>query len=280
MQAPALVSGHAVALHDHHPGGVEPGGHVERERGAAGDEEADPAAEPLSDLGQDQPVGQGVLGAGDQAHSATGDAGQATRSPTQGPAAERGLHAAFLLETLHHLACTFSKIRGGPAMNVGRTSRQVGHDPVHPAVDGRREPTCVPPPAASCRTSATAAATGTAGRPRSGCPGPRQRHRCRSSTGAGARRPWAGRWYRRCRSRSRGPRDVRRPRPARRRRGARRGVALRARAGRRAQHPVAVGVPQRDDPVQPGQARALAAQPSRPGRRPRRTRPVSRCRAG
>ena len=56
--------------------------------------------------------------------------------------------------------------RGAAHMSVGRTHRQVRHDLVDPTVHiGRAAPRAITPPRASCRTSATAAATGTAGRP-------------------------------------------------------------------------------------------------------------------
>ena len=74
-------------------------------------------------------------------------------------------------------------------------------DLVDPAVDIGRQPDVDDPDrSASCRTSATAAATGTAGHPAAGCrarPGPRPPS---TSRRAAAPRPWAYRWCRRCTS--------------------------------------------------------------------------------
>ena len=53
--------GQAVALEDQDAGGVEPLGDVVVERGRAGDEEADPAAEAVADLAEDQLVEEPVL---------------------------------------------------------------------------------------------------------------------------------------------------------------------------------------------------------------------------
>ena len=78
---------------------------------------------------------------------------------------------------------------------------EVLDDLVDPAVDGgRRSRAELGARAAPCRTSAPSAATGTAGRPRRGCPGPGSPRPRRSTSPAAAARPWAGRWCRRCRS--------------------------------------------------------------------------------
>ena len=75
--------GQPVALEDHHPGGVEPRGDVRGERRAAGDQEPDPAAEPVADLREHQAVGHDVLGPGQRSGPACREAG--LRDPAARP---------------------------------------------------------------------------------------------------------------------------------------------------------------------------------------------------
>ena len=116
--------GEAVPLEDHQPGRLEPPGDLGRERRAARAEVADPAAHARLDLAEDQPVGDGVLGLEQRRRARARRA--APRPPCRRRRTPSGRSSGFAPPSSSASATTrpytFSKIRGTPAMNVGRTS--------------------------------------------------------------------------------------------------------------------------------------------------------------
>ena len=207
--------GEPVALEDQQPGGVEPPRDVGRQRRAARDEVAGAGRRCASLILQNT----SLSATGYCALSSDARLAALRRAPSddlaadvERPAEDLQLGAALLLGDARRPGrSTFSKMRGTPAMNVGRTA------PRFSTILSTRPSTAVAKPTWHWTASSTlpnecasgshryCTSSGAGSRARR-----RQRPRTPSSRGS-ARRPWAGRWCPRCRSASPGARG-RRPR--------------------------------------------------------------------